>query len=315
MLGTDRTISWLKKTRSIALLGLERAGKTTFMHRFAKGISTKTLTTLGLDVEHFEVGNENFNIIDLGGQEPFRLKLWQTYAQMASGIIFVFDVTDRDRTQDAIKWFWQVQAWVQPGTHIMFCANKIDLKKEKGGVKEAMSLEEIINFFDLKKFAEGDIGRIKSFRIFEVSALTGENVQEAMTWLFNKLQRTQKSPSLRKIVIADIRGKIMCEIPFMDEISLGNDNRDIANILIGNKDILPFNEVVQFYESEDSIKILISKSNYLCILSASKEANFDSARIIAETIMSIFLTQIKNNNYDTIHFTKIIKENFSDKLY
>ena len=70
MIGGDRTIKWLKKTRSLVLLGLERAGKTTFMNRFAKGQSTKTLATLGLSVEHFEIGNE---IVDPKHVQPLEL--------------------------------------------------------------------------------------------------------------------------------------------------------------------------------------------------------------------------------------------------
>lgn len=313
MIGGDRTIKWLKKTRSLVLLGLERAGKTTFMNRFAKGQSTRTLATLGLSVEHFEIGNETFNIIDLGGQEAFRIRLWQTYAQMANAIIFIFDITDRERTKEAIKWFWQIEEWVQSGTHILFCANKIDLKKERGGDKDGMELQEIITSFNLQKFAE-DIGKIKSFRVFEVSALTGENVEESMIWLFSKLHRIQESPVLRKVVIADIEGNIFCDLAFIDEYTLTNDNRDIANILLGSKTVLPYNDAIQYYDGEDSIKILIARANYICILSASKLANFDSARVITETIMSIFLTQKENNTYNKESFKEIIRQNFANEM-
>lgn len=309
MLGGNRTISWLKKTKSIVILGIERAGKTTFVDQWARGRATKTLTTMGLDVEHFEVGNENFNIIDLGGQEPFRLRLWQTYAQMASGIIFVFDVTDPDRTAEAIKWFWQVQEWVQSGTHIMFCANKIDLKLERGGDRSGMNLQEIITNFDLKRFGE-DLNKTHSFRIFEVSALTGENIAEAMHWMFNKLQRIQDSPDLRKVVIANLDGNVICDIPFLDEHSLGNDNEEIANIILGNKSILSDNIALEFFESEDSIKILLTRGQYLCILSASKQANFYTARVVAETIMSLFITQMENNSFDKKFFAEILNLNF-----
>ena len=53
--------SWLKKTKSIVLLGLETAGKTTLVNEWARGITSKTTTTIGLDIEHVEVGNEIFN--------------------------------------------------------------------------------------------------------------------------------------------------------------------------------------------------------------------------------------------------------------
>lgn len=309
MLGGNRTLTWLKKTRSIVILGIERAGKTTLVNQWARGRATKTLTTMGLEVEHFEVGIEHFNIIDLGGQEPFRLKLWQTYAQMASGIIFVFDVTDPDRTAEAIKWFWQVQEWLPSGTHIMFCANKIDLKLDRGGDRPGMDLQEIIISFNLKKFGE-DLSKAHSFRIFEISALTGENIVEAMHWMFNKLQRIQNSPDLRKIVIADFNGNVMCDIPFLDEQNLGTDNMEIANIILGNKSILHDNTALELFESDESIKILVTRGKYLCVLSASKQANFHSARVVAETIMSLFTTQIENNTFDEKLFAEVIELNF-----
>ncbi len=307
---SERSSSWLKKTKSIVLLGLETTGKTTLVNGWARGITSRTTTTIGLDIEHVEVGNEIFNLIDLGGQEAFRVTLWKTYAQMAQAILFVFDITDSQRTKEAVKWFWQVEEWVQSGIPIMFCANKIDLKKEKGGDKDAMSLEEIIKTFDLQRFGS-ELKTEHSFRIFETSALTGENIDKAMEWIFNRLQKKTTAPDVRKLVIGDSTGKIICDITFVDEVELGNDDFEIKNIIKMNIDIAERHDTIQFFESAGSIKILVSRDKHLCVVSAPKKAEYNSLRIVAETILSLFLTQLYEFTYKEDMFKELLLGFFS----
>ena len=302
--------SWLKKTKSIVLLGLETAGKTTLVNGWARGITSRTTTTIGLDIEHVEVGSEIFNLIDLGGQQAFRVTLWKTYAQMAQAILFVFDITDSQRTKEAVKWFWQVEEWVQSGIPIMFCANKIDLKKEKGGDKNAMSLEEIIKTFDLQRFGS-ELKAEHSFRIFETSALTGENIDKAMEWIFNRLQKKTDAPDVRKLVIGDSTGKIICDITFVDEVELGNDDFEIKNIIKMNISIAERHDTIQFFESADSVKILVSRDKHLCVVSAPKKAEYNSLRIVAETILSLFLTQLYEFTFEEDMFKEILLGFFS----
>ncbi len=305
-----RSIGWLRNTKSIVLLGLENAGKTTLLSQWVRGSTSKTTTTIGLDIEHVEVGSEIFNLIDLGGQQPFRMTLWKTYAQMASAIIFVFDITDQAKTSNAVKWFWQVAEWVPDNVPIMFCANKIDLKK--GNEKIAMSLEEIITNFNLKKFGSDEARH--SFRIYEISALTGENVEAAMSWLLSRLQVSEKSPDLRKLVIAKSDGTIITEISFINPTELNADMMEINEILELNKNITTKQNTMQFYESNNSIKFLVMSSDYVCILSARKDADFNSVRIVAETILSMYLTQVSDGTFDETLFRELIVNNFGKTL-
>ena len=172
-----KSIGWLSKGKSVVLMGLDFAGKSTLVSQWTKGVAEKTITTIGLDIEHVEIQGEKFNLIDLGGQESFRITIWKTYAQMAQGVIFVFDVTAKDRLEEAINWFWKVIDWLREDAPIVFCANKIDLRNDKK--KIGMSLEEIIKVFQLEKFSQDEYIQ-HSFRIFEMSAKTGEKVNEAM---------------------------------------------------------------------------------------------------------------------------------------
>ena len=301
------SIGWLRNTKSVILLGLETAGKTTLLNQWARGVTSKTTTTIGLDIEHVEVGTEIFNLIDLGGQEPFRITLWKTYAQMAHAIIFLFDITDRSRTADAVKWFWQVEEWISSEVPIMFCANKIDLKKQKG--KEVMSLDDIIKSFELQKLGK-DERKEHSFRIFEISALTGENVDTAMKWIFSRLQRKEEKPDIRKMVIADIKGKKICNINFINA-NLKADDLEIENIITVNKDIVSHSNTIQFFEGEEASMVLLAQSQYLCIVSADKSIEeFNSIRVVAETILNLFLTQIADNTFDEKIFRELITKYF-----
>ncbi len=160
-----KPIGWLSKGKSVVIMGLDYAGKSSLVNQWTRGVVEKT-TTIGLDIEHVEVGNEIFNLIDLGGQEAFRATLWKTYAQMAQGIIFVFDITDRLRVKEAVDWFWKIVEWLREDAPIVFCANKIDLRKDKKD--SAMTLEEIIKTFNLEKFSQEEYVQ-HSFRIFEIS--------------------------------------------------------------------------------------------------------------------------------------------------
>lgn len=302
-------IGWLRSTKSVVLLGLETAGKTTLLNQWARGIASKTTTTIGLDIEHVEVGSEIFNLIDLGGQQAFRVTLWKTYAQMAEGVVFVFDITDKERTKEAIKWFWQVEQWVKSGIPIMFCANKIDLKKERGGDKEAMSLEEIITTFDLKRFGT-DLKSEHSFRIFEISALTGENVIEAMDWLFNRIQRKSDTPQIGKLIITKNDGTKVIEMSPAEEQGVAVDNEEIQNIIDMNVGIVPKFDAIQFYESETSIRILLVRSDHLMVISTEKEADYNAIRIMAETIMTLFLIQQTEGVFDEKAFKEVIQDFF-----
>ncbi|MBD3190731.1 MAG: GTP-binding protein [Candidatus Heimdallarchaeota archaeon] len=307
-MSTPKPISWLRNAKSIVLIGLDYAGKTTLLNQWTKGIAGKTTTTIGLDIEHVQLGNETFNLIDLGGQEPFRMTLWKTYAKMASAIIFVFDITDKEKVSNAIDWFWQVEEWVAEKIPILFCANKIDLKKEKGGEKEGMSLEEIVTKFELNKFGE-DLHNLHSFRIFEISALTGENVPTAMDWITKKVTLESKHPSIHEIGILSQKGELLVHLSLKDNYQK-NLNR-FYEIVKLNQHIGITNNSTQVFERENALDIVLFTNDYYCIVIGEKEAEPKTLALTAETILSVFILQKSEGSFDQSLFEKVIRENFS----
>lgn len=281
-----KPISWMSKGRSIVLLGLDFAGKSTLVKQWTKGVFDKTSTTIGMDIEHVEIKGETFNLLDLGGQEAFRITLWKTYAQMSQGAIFVFDITERKRVQEAVDWFWKIETWLKEDIPIIFCANKIDLRQDPK--VEALSLDEIIEIFDLENFAQ-TISNHHSFRIFEISAKTGENVDEAMQWLFSKVISSKEKAKVRDVLLFSVEDdSVFLELPFHKESVKYSTQQEIMDIISFNRELVPKHQsTMQFYERNDSDLFVFAKEGYLCIIDTEKGCDYNSIRIAGQSILSI----------------------------
>ncbi|MBY9001408.1 MAG: GTP-binding protein, partial [Candidatus Heimdallarchaeota archaeon] len=180
---------------NFVILGLENAGKTTLLRNISGKKFTETLTTIGMDVEQLKHKGLTFQAIDVGGQLHFRETLWQYYTTLAKGVIFVFDIFDNSKLLEARKWFDYISHRISQRAVLMFLANKIDLKDKED---KFMSLEEIVKTFKLDNVS---MYPERSFRIWEVSAKTGENVDKSISWMFNKLIENIRDDSLISLVL------------------------------------------------------------------------------------------------------------------
>uniref|UniRef100_A0A2K5N3X5 ARF related protein 1 n=1 Tax=Cercocebus atys TaxID=9531 RepID=A0A2K5N3X5_CERAT len=96
----------------ILILGLDNAGKTTFLEqsktRFNKnykGMSlSKITTTVGLNIGTVDVGKARLMFWDLGGQEELQ-SLWDKYYAECHGVIYVIDSTDEERLAESKQAF------------------------------------------------------------------------------------------------------------------------------------------------------------------------------------------------------------------
>ncbi|MBD3190615.1 MAG: GTP-binding protein [Candidatus Heimdallarchaeota archaeon] len=288
---TRKPLGWIRSGRSVVLLGLDYAGKTTLVNQWTKGVAKNATTTIGMDIEHVDFGGETFNLIDLGGQEPFRKTLWKTYAKMAHGVIFVFDITDRQRAQEAVDWFWTIESWLQEDIPIMFCANKIDLKDDPA-VEDLMGLEEIIKTFKLKQFAR-PFSNQHSFWIYEISAKTGEHVDEAMAWLFSKIRWKREKTDLRGITVLSVEdGSVFLQVPFHESYEPQKEEQKLRKILELNQALdAQLESSMQFYDQENASDCVFMQDKYICSVSAAKGTAPHSVRIIGESILAVLLAQ------------------------
>lgn len=88
---------------TIVMVGLDSAGKTTILLRMSgkqTGQIITTIPTIGFNIEAFEVGKVKFTCWDLGGQNKIR-SVWENYLKSADGIVYVVDISDTIRYEEA----------------------------------------------------------------------------------------------------------------------------------------------------------------------------------------------------------------------
>lgn len=304
-----KPIGWLSKGKSVVIMGLDYAGKSSLVNQWTRGVVEKTTTTIGLDIEHVEIKHNKFNLIDLGGQQPFRITIWKTYAQMAQGIIFVFDITDRLRVKEAVDWFWKIVEWLREDAPIVFCANKIDLRKDKKD--SAMTLEEIIKTFNLEKFSQEEYVQ-HSFRIFEISAKEGSNVEESMQWIFGRVIGAQEKSKIQGVLIYSMEQKsLILELPLMKDYVKTKENANLMDIIDYNSKLFDKSQsTMQYYEQENIDIYVFAREGYICLIVAEKEGEYNAIRIAGQSILSVVNVLEQEGELSTEQLKWVIKESF-----
>jgi ADP-ribosylation factor protein 1 len=163
--------------KRVLVLGLDAAGKTTFLHKHrAMGSSLlqpeieTTIPTIGFNVETAETKKYSMTCWDVGGCDKIR-PLWRHFMQNCGGIIFIVDSNDRDRVPEAkneLQLFLSEEFLV--GLPVLIAANKCDLPN-------SMRLPEVIERFDLRSIT----GR--SCRILGTCMTLGDGVAQVNAWL------------------------------------------------------------------------------------------------------------------------------------
>ncbi|PVD23965.1 hypothetical protein C0Q70_17241 [Pomacea canaliculata] len=120
----------------VLILGLDNAGKTTFLEqtktKFNKGYKgmnlAKVTTTVGLNIGKIDLGKTRLNFWDLGGQEELQ-SLWDKYYAETHAVIYVVDSSDRDRIEESKMAFDKmVFNSSLRGVPLLLLANKQDLE-------------------------------------------------------------------------------------------------------------------------------------------------------------------------------------------
>ena len=134
-------------TYKIAIIGDCRVGKTSIIHRSVYGdYSDKYIKTLavGYCSKVFRMDNKNIklNIWDLSGEYSYRTVV-KAYLRHVHGIIFVYDVTNRESFKNIEDWLKLVNEIENKKTTKLLLANKIDKINNRNvgvddGVKYAM---------------------------------------------------------------------------------------------------------------------------------------------------------------------------------
>ena len=88
----------------VLLLGADSVGKTTLLYLLKMNEIVKTIPTIGFNVEDLEYKDRKIQMWDVGGGEKIRT-LWKHYIQHTKCIIFMLNISDKERFNDYKKTF------------------------------------------------------------------------------------------------------------------------------------------------------------------------------------------------------------------
>ena len=151
----------------LLLGGGSNSGKTCILLRYSEKIFRDIhLGTVGVDnktkIIEFDKYKIKLLIGDTSGQERFR-DVIRKYYKVTDGIIFVCDLTNYDSFINMKSFVKDVNNNIDHNYEGIICANKSDLEEERKITEE-----------EIKKY-----GLSQNMEVFEVSAKTGKNINEA----------------------------------------------------------------------------------------------------------------------------------------
>ena len=146
------------------------------------------ISTIGVEYDSkiIKKGKKNIclNIIDTGGQEKFHC-LTKSFFKSVDGIIFVFDLTNKQSFENLKNWLKEAESYTEDFEYILV-GNKKDL----------------INSIEVNQESLKDNDLFNGTKYFEVSAKTGENIEECFEELtdliLNKIKKTQSFNDFNK---------------------------------------------------------------------------------------------------------------------
>lgn len=158
----------------IIIIGDTDVGKTNILSRFINEyFDPNTKQTIGVEfsTKILTIDDKNIKVQlwDTAGQERYRAII-SSYYRGASGVIIVYDVTNRTSFMNIKNWYEELEHRSNY-YHILLIGNKADLIEER-----QVSIEEG------QKFASK-----YGLDFFETSASNGQNIDNIFTHLVNKI--------------------------------------------------------------------------------------------------------------------------------
>ena len=101
----NRLLEWFKslfwkEEMELTLVGLQHAGKTTFVNVIASGdFYEDMIPTVGFNMRKISKGNVTIKLWDIGGQREIR-PYWRNYYDQTDALIYVVDSADEMRVQE-----------------------------------------------------------------------------------------------------------------------------------------------------------------------------------------------------------------------
>jgi GTP-binding protein SAR1 len=188
------SLGLIKKKVTIILLGLDNAGKTTFLHKLKTNTILTSPPTERPYISTFSFHGITFAGWDLGGHEAVR-HLWEDYVIEASAVMFLIDATDVTRFQEVnleLDALLAQETLTENHVPIAIMLNKCDLQEAQSSecIAEAIDYQNIVEMYNSQcfqsKLAHDDIednSQDNLIQMFRMSVYRGEGYQDAFQWL------------------------------------------------------------------------------------------------------------------------------------
>ncbi|CAH8593328.1 unnamed protein product [Heterobilharzia americana] len=175
--------SFVERVYKVIFVGDSGVGKSSIIRKFVSGVFDLNLPlTVAIDFHvkfmHCDGTNLYLQLWDTAGQEKFR-SITRQYYRKSDGVIIVFDATNEASFLAVRSWLQSVTEETDENTVILILENKSDLLKQNDSKR------------CVPKAAVDKIVQAYKTMCFEVSAKTGENIEEAFTVLARKLKEKE----------------------------------------------------------------------------------------------------------------------------
>jgi small GTP-binding protein len=174
----DKLLDWIRslffnKELELTILGLQNAGKSTFVNVLATGkFDDDQIPTIGFNFRKLKKGKVEFKMWDLGGEPRFR-DSWEKYCRTSSAIVFVIDSADSGNFDVAKIQLQQIFQWPSvEGVPLLVLGNKNDLPNalDENGIIHAMELDKI---------------KDRVVACYSISCKNLNNIDNVLKWLSN----------------------------------------------------------------------------------------------------------------------------------
>ncbi|MCQ2821632.1 MAG: GTP-binding protein [archaeon] len=162
----------------IVLLGDSTVGKTCLTLKFCTDTVTKNyMSTIGVDVHNKEIetskGTYRLQVWDTAGQERFR-SISASYLRNTDGVLLLYDITNYETFTNISDWLTTIKQNCTKKQTILIVGNKKDLEDQRK-----------------VRFEEGmELAKKEGAEFIEVSAFTGDNVNEAFLKLTEQILKS-----------------------------------------------------------------------------------------------------------------------------